>query len=147
MYVRPVLEYASNVCSPYLLKHINAIEKVQKQFTKRIYSLSHLSYPKRFAALNLEPLELRRLKHDLVMYYKCLNNLVALPSDECFVSSINFLRPDRVATDLLLLCAVLIILKMTNRCLNCFNNLPADVVKANSVFNFKKVLNYTDLYA
>ena len=27
------------------------------------------------------------------------------------------------------------------RCLNCFNNLPADVVKANSVFYFKKLLN------
>ena len=58
--------------------------KVQKQFTKRVYSLSHLSYPKRLVALNLEPLELRRLKNDLVMYYKCLNNLVALPSDEFF---------------------------------------------------------------
>jgi len=40
-YVRPVLEYASSVWSPYLLKHINAIEKVQKRFTKSIYSLSH----------------------------------------------------------------------------------------------------------
>ena len=61
-YVRPVLEYASSVWSPYLLKHIIAIEKVQKRFTKRVQPLSHLSYPERLAALNLEPLELRRLK-------------------------------------------------------------------------------------
>ena len=61
-YVRPVPEYASSVWSPYLLQHINAIEKVQKGFTKRIYSLSHLSYPERLAEINLEPLELRRLK-------------------------------------------------------------------------------------
>ena len=96
----------SIVWSPYLLKHINANEKVQKH----IYSLSRLSYSKRLAALKLEPLELRRLKNDLVMYYKCLNNLVAyclLMS--IFVSSINFLRLDLVATDLLLFCAVLII--------------------------------------
>ena len=72
-YVRPVLEYASNVWSPYLLKHINAIEKVEKQFTQRMYSLSHLSYPERLAALNLEPLELRRLNNDLVMYLCILN--------------------------------------------------------------------------
>jgi len=83
-YMRPVLEYASSVWSPYLLKHIIAIEKVQKRFTKRIYSLSHLSYPERLAVINLGPLELRRLKNDLVMYFKCLNNLVALPSDEYF---------------------------------------------------------------
>ena len=74
----------SNVWSPYLLRHINAIEKVQKRFTKRVQPLSHLSYPERLAALNLEPLELRGLKNDLVMYYKCLNNLVTLPSDEYF---------------------------------------------------------------
>jgi len=29
-YVRPVMEYASSVWSPHLLKHINAIERVQK---------------------------------------------------------------------------------------------------------------------
>ena len=46
--------------------------------------MSHLSYPERLAAINLEPLEFRRLKNDLVMYYKCLNNLVALPTDEYF---------------------------------------------------------------
>jgi len=80
-YVRPVLECASSFWCPYLLKHINAIEKVQKRFTKRIYSLSHLSYSERLAVINLEPLELRRLKIDLVKYFKCLNNLVALPSD------------------------------------------------------------------
>ena len=56
--------------------------KVQKLFTKRVYSLSHLSYPERLASINLEPLKLCRLKNDLVMYYKCLNNLVALPSDD-----------------------------------------------------------------
>jgi ribonuclease P/MRP protein subunit RPP40 len=88
-YVRPVLEYASSVWSPYLLKHINAIEQVQKRFTRRIDSLSHLSYPERFAAINLEPLELRRLKSDLIMYFKCLNNLAALLSDEYFCQQIN----------------------------------------------------------
>jgi len=32
-----------------------------------------------------------------------------------------------------------------NRCLNCYNNLPTHVVNANYVFNFKKLLNQTDL--
>jgi len=81
-YVRPVLEYASNVWAPYLIKHINAVEKVQKNFTKRIPALTNLSYPERLAAIDLEPLELRRPKSDLVLYYKCLNDLVALPNSE-----------------------------------------------------------------
>jgi len=58
-YVRPVLEYASNVWAPYLIKQINALEKVQKNYTKRIPTLTNLSYPERLAALDLEPLELR----------------------------------------------------------------------------------------
>ena len=68
-YIRPVLEYASSVWSPHLKKHINAIERVHKQFTKK--SLSHLSYTERLLALGIEPLELRRLKADLVLL-KCL---------------------------------------------------------------------------
>ena len=61
-YVKPVLEYAYNVWAPYLIKHISALERAKKDFTKRIPSLSNLSYPERLAALDLEPLELRRLK-------------------------------------------------------------------------------------
>ena len=56
-YIRPILEYASNIWSPYLLKHVNLIEKVQRNFTKRIPSLSNLAYAERLAVLNLETLE------------------------------------------------------------------------------------------
>jgi len=81
-YVRPVLEYASSVWSPYLLKHINAIEKFKSDLPNvYILCLTYHNYPERLAVINLEPLELRRLKNDLVMYFKCLNNLVALPSE------------------------------------------------------------------
>ena len=38
-YLKPILKYVSNVWAPYLMKHINALEKVQKHFTKRIPSL------------------------------------------------------------------------------------------------------------
>ena len=34
-YVRPVLEYCTQIWSPYLIKDINALEKVQKYFTKK----------------------------------------------------------------------------------------------------------------
>jgi len=88
MYVdRIVLKYASIVWESYLKKHINALEKVQKQFTNRIPSLANLSHPERLAALDLEPLELRRFKSDFVLYYKRLHDLVALHSSEYFTMS------------------------------------------------------------
>ena len=146
-YVRPVLEYASSVWSPHLLKHINAIERVQKQFTRRIASLSDLTYPERLAAIDLEPLEVRRLRMDLVLYYKCLNNLVALSGSEYFCQSQHnsqtrtggnrLTRPgcstNRFQNDFF------------NRCLSCWNRLPAHVINADSVFVFKRFLAQVDL--
>ena len=36
VYIRPILEYVSNVWSPHFIKYINSIENVQRHFTKRI---------------------------------------------------------------------------------------------------------------
>ena len=83
-YIRPLLEYASNVWCPYLLKHINAIEKVQRNFSKRIPALRKLSYQERLALLDLETLEYRRLKADLALYYKIMHNLTPWPADRYF---------------------------------------------------------------
>jgi len=67
-YVRPILDYASSVWNPHLLKHINALERVQGYFTKRITVLRHLSYEERLACLELDTLECRRLKTDLTLF-------------------------------------------------------------------------------
>jgi hypothetical protein len=100
-YIRPVLEYASNVWSPHLIKHINPIKFVQKHFTKRIPLLSRLSYPERLALIDLEPPELRRLKSDLVLYYKCLHNLSALFSHVYFLPTYT-LRIHEILTTVLI---------------------------------------------
>jgi hypothetical protein len=65
-------------------KHIDAIENVQRHFTKRIPALSELTYPERLALLDLEPLELRRLKFDLIQYYIILNKLSPIQFDDYF---------------------------------------------------------------
>ena len=73
-HVRPLLEYASCVWSPYFLKHIKRIESVQKRFIKRLYSrpISHLGYTDRLKTIELDSLELRRLHHDLLCTYRVL---------------------------------------------------------------------------
>jgi len=137
------MEYASNVWAPHLLKHINALEKVQKHFTKRIPSLANLSYPERLyiAALDLEPLELRRLKSDLVLYYKCLNDLIALPSSEYFTVS-NFTSQARTGGRLFRpLCPTKLYENdFFNRCISCWNFLSYTVVNASSISCFKRLL-------
>ena len=80
-FIRPILEYASTVWSPYKVKHITAIERIQRHFTRRIPSLHELSYSERLAVINLDTLELRRLRADLLMYYKILNGLSPLTAN------------------------------------------------------------------
>ena len=45
--VRPHLEYASSVWSPHLIKHIEALESVQRRATKQVPGLSKLPYSER----------------------------------------------------------------------------------------------------
>ena len=146
-YIRPVLEYASSVWSPYLLKHINAIERVQKQFTRRIPSLSALSYPERLAAMDLEPLELRRLKTDLILYYKCINNLVALPSDDYFCLSQRISQTRSGGNRIIRTSCNTNHFQndFFNRCLSCWNYLPNEVVNASSLPCFKRLIANVDL--
>ena len=85
IFVRPTLEFASNVYNPYLSKDINAIEKVQKSFLRSIHKKSNWKLYKdnKFAPVPtysellfvncLESLEIRRLKSDLILFHKYLH--------------------------------------------------------------------------
>src|SRR5664279_1748382 len=72
VYVRPILEYNSPAWSPSLKKYINLIEDVQRRFTKRIPDLFNFTYHQRLTSLNLESLEMRRLRADLTLVYRIL---------------------------------------------------------------------------
>ena len=54
--VRPPLAYTQSVRIPYLKKHINTIEKVQRRTWQRVPDLSKLSYEDRLRQLNLPTL-------------------------------------------------------------------------------------------
>lgn len=54
--LRNHLEYASSLWSPYKMKHIEAIENVQRRATKQLPQISHLSYPERLKILKLPSL-------------------------------------------------------------------------------------------
>ena len=70
VYVRPILEFHTTVWSPVQKKDIEAIEKVQCRFTKRLTGLSAYSYSERLQKLNLQSLKLRRIHYDLPLTYQ-----------------------------------------------------------------------------
>ena len=78
------MEYNSVVWSPDLKRDIDAIEKVQRRFTKRLAGLKKLSYGHRLKLVNLPSLELRRLHTDLLWCYKIVLGVVDLMCDDFF---------------------------------------------------------------
>lgn len=68
--VRPHLEYGQAIWSPFLMKYIDKIERVQERATKLINGYGNLSYTERLKLLDLPTLRFRRLRGDLIEMYK-----------------------------------------------------------------------------
>ena len=64
--VRPHIEFANQVWAPYLIKHITAIENVQRRATKTIPGLKDLNYEQRLRHINLPSLSYRRIRGDMI---------------------------------------------------------------------------------
>ena len=69
-FVRPHLEYAQAVWSPFLKKDIKMIENVQRRATKLIDGFYNYSYSERLAKLNLPSLLYRKKRGDMCEIYK-----------------------------------------------------------------------------
>ena len=146
-YVRPLLEYNSVVWSPILKKNIDAIEFVQRRFTKRVPTLENMEYLDRLRALNLESLELRRLKADLVYYFKVFHGLTPHTPQDFFLfhnppSTVRYsetllVKPRRGNKSLFSL--------LPYRSVDCWNNLSLETKSATSVQCFKSRLKSLDL--
>ena len=71
------LMYASQLnWSPYLLKHVYLIEKVQGAFTKHISGMCFPSYSKRLEVLKLDSLQRRRERYGIIYVWKIIEGLV-----------------------------------------------------------------------
>ena len=57
------LDYASQLWSPHLVKHIDQLEKIQRSFTKHITGMQGLDYSDRLVFLKLHSLQRRRERY------------------------------------------------------------------------------------
>ena len=146
-YVRPILEYCTPVWSPYLLHDINKIESVQRYFTRRLFPGQQLTYTERLSLTNLDFLESRRIKFDLLMYYKIINNLVDIDSSKFFTfvhHSFNT-RGHGLKLTKKLYPTNALANTFANRCINCWNALPSSIVSSPTLSHFKLQLKKIDL--
>ena len=146
-YVRPIVESGSSVWNPHLCKDIDIIEKVQRYFTRRLFyrcRLPMLSYTERLNFLELETLEKRRVKTDLILCYKIKNGLVDLDFNKFFQirerqsrghSSILHVKSSRINARKNF---------FANRVVNQWNKLSEDQITARSVGIFKHKLSVSE---
>ena len=73
--IRPHLEYAVPVWSPYLKGDIESLENVQHRATRLVPGIKRKSYEFRIRTLKLTTLETRRKRGDLIQFYKILNKM------------------------------------------------------------------------
>jgi len=82
-----MLEYNSVVWSQILKCEIDALERVQRRFTKRLRGINLLSYCDRLTKLQLNTLELRRLHNDVAVCYKFVFGLIDVNFTDLFIRS------------------------------------------------------------
>ena len=82
--MKPHLEYCIQHWSLYLRKDVNALEAVQRRFTRLIPGMGGLSYEERLERLGLYPLEFRSIRGDLIKTYKLLRSIDRVDVERVF---------------------------------------------------------------
>ena len=142
VYVRPVLEYCSEVWSPSYLSDIERVESVQRNFTRRIVGLSGCTYVGRLSECKLESLELRRLKKDLLLVYKMFNGRFNVRFTDFFtVAYSGSTRGHSLKLYPKLSCTDRALNSFAFRVVNVWNSLPSSVIESSSVNLFKSRLD------
>ena len=149
VYVRPILEFCTQLWNPRMKKDIIKIERVQKFFTRKVCKRARVlytDYSSRLSCLNLESLEKRRLIFDLIFVYKMLNNLIDIPLQPFFTISTSSTRGH--SRKLLVSGNINSNVRgnfFSYRIIHVWNSLPESVVCASSVDLFKRLIRRVDL--
>ena len=152
VYVRPILENVSPAWNPRLQKDINILERVQRYFTRRLSSPKSYyckeTYPERLQTFNLESLETRRIKNDLIIMYKITHNMLDLDITKfgTFDSSKYNMRGHSLKLKQLTIPKLDVVKnQFSHRVIPWWNTLLDSCVTAKSVSSFKRKLDNINL--
>jgi hypothetical protein len=146
VFVRPHLEFAIPVWSPYLECDIKRLESVQHRATRVVKGIKKMKYEDRLKIYGLTDLRTRRERGDLIQFYKYVNK----KEEISFVEDIKFseaeslegpaggLRKDGLTyrKELVKNCLQRENF-LTNRVADNWNKLPVEVKNAKSLNSFK----------
>ena len=142
------LDYGCQLWSPYLIKHVNLVDNVQRSFTRFISGMKSMSYPERLIVLKLYSPHCRREIYIIIYVWKIWEGLVpnlcppicTKESDRigrtCITSHINIVRLGSLEYN-----------SFRWRAIRLFNQLPLLLrnVTICSVHSLKKKMHFTYL--
>ena len=139
--VRPILEYACAIWSPYHQYNIHLVETVQRRAARYVMNnfSSHASVSEMTTTLGWPTLEQRRKIFRTVMLYK-INNLVEVPTDGILVPSELQLR-GHTRKFLQLQCSVnAFSYSFFPQAIKLWNHLPQELTELESLQLFRESL-------
>ena len=143
-YVHPHLEYCIQDYSPWLKKDTECLEEVQQRASKMVLGFRNLKYHERLSQLGLTTLKTRRLRGDLIETYKLLTNKQDIDSKQCFQLTEDTsyeLRGNNKRIYKARSRAETRRNFFSQRVVDYWNNLPQDIIDADSVNSFKSSLD------
>jgi hypothetical protein len=145
--VRPILEYCSVVTNPLRKQEADRIEAVQRRATKLIPELRELPYEGRLRALNLPSLTYRRKRADMLQTFRIFEKVDDLAISKFFEQPAETEGPQTRTNGRKILkkrCNTKVRSNaFSQRVVDSWNSLPADVVSSGTVNHFKHSLEKT----
>ena len=138
------LEYGYQLWSPFLIKHITQLEKIQRSITKHITGANDMPYHERLKSLGLYSLQRRRERYCITYIWKIIEDLAPEFSNSvtstvsgrrcrsCVISPVNVGRVGTLSYN-----------SFRWGSIRLFNSLPMHLrsISSCSVFRFKTQLN------
>ena len=140
--VRPFLEYGNAIWGPFGKVDQKNLERVQRRATRMVNSVRHLEYPDRLRRLKIPSLYYRRRRGDMITVYQMLQGGMEVNHD-MFLTRNNAERTRGHQWKLEKPSARSLTRRNTfsTRIINDWNSLPASMVSASSVNQFKARLD------
>ena len=140
--VRPVLEYCSPVWNPHHSKYIDMLEMIQRRaarYTMNNYQ-TYSSVSDMIDRLGWESLAARRIRADIIIFYKIQNSLIAVPMPAAVRRPYRF-KPETPHTfDKLFCYTVSYQQSFFPRIILQWNDLPPTIATMGSLDTFKAAL-------
>jgi hypothetical protein len=146
-YIRPLVEYNSQIWNPHLKKHIDKLERIQRNYTKKAFERCNVpftDYDDRLKKIGELTLLNRRKFLDLVFLYKLVNNFYDVRFEQFF----SFKKRSYALRSHPLQILAKQKFTSSSEWMNSFfertptiwNHLPANIVTSDSLSNFKFLL-------